>query len=870
VVTSARTAAASLPPDGLPGLDPAWSRLVSAPDAEGVERTWHVLDTGGGEAGTLLCVHGNPTWSYLWRDVVDRAPPGWRVVAVDQLDMGFSERTGTRRGLAQRVDDLQAVTGALELEGPVVTLAHDWGGPISLGWALRHRDQLAGVVLANTAVHQPAGSPAPALIRLARTPALLDVVGVRTPAFVRGTMALARPRLPRAVRAAYAAPYASPDRRAAIGTFVADIPLEPDHPSAMTLDAIAAGLPALAGVPALLLWGPSDPVFSDRYLHDLRARLPHAEVHRFSGAGHLVVEDADVAGVVRTWLGDLAHPVRAAGRGAVPARGSATERAPLWAALDDPDLADRPAIVELPTGGGLPHRRGEGTVRTFGALSAEVRDLAAGLAAEGVRPGERVALLIPPGVELATTLYACWRLGAVVVLADAGLGAAGMTRALRSAAPAHLIGIPRALAAARVLGWPGRRIAAGDASGAVRRLTATHISLSELRELGAGGAAPPLPDDDDEAAVVFTSGATGAAKGVVYRHRQIQAQRDALVRTYGITREDRLVAAFAPFALYGPAMGITSVVPDMDVTSPGTLRAGALADAVAAVRATLVFASPAAIVSVLASADGLDATQLEALAGVRLLMSAGAPVPAELLREATALLPQAEPHTPYGMTEALPVADIALADIEAAGPGNGVCVGPPLPGVDVLIAPLDGLGRADGALTPEPGVTGEVCIRADHVKDRYDRLWAVERAASRDLGWHRSGDVGHLDEQGRLWIEGRLVHVVTTAQGVVTPVGIERRVERLPHVTLAAAVGVGPVGTQQVVVVVATDPAAPRRALAPESLTAAVRRVVEVPVAAVLVAPELPVDIRHNSKIDRARVAAWASRMLAGDRPGRR
>ena len=142
-------AAASLPPaqlpPALPGLDPAWSRLVTARDTEGVERTWHVLDNGADPVvGTMFCVHGNPTWSYLWRRFLDQAPPGWRVVAVDQLGMGFSERTARPRTLAQRVADLTVLSDALGItgagvHGPVVSVGHDWGGPISLGWALEHR-----------------------------------------------------------------------------------------------------------------------------------------------------------------------------------------------------------------------------------------------------------------------------------------------------------------------------------------------------------------------------------------------------------------------------------------------------------------------------------------------------------------------------------------------------------------------------------------------------------------------------------------------------------------------------------------------------------------------------------------------------------
>ena len=264
----------------MPGLAPAWSRLVPAPDAEGVLRTWHVLDSGapvsGAIRGTLLCVHGNPTWSYLWRSVVAAGPAqGWRVVAVDQLGMGWSERPGS--------------------------IAHDWGGVISLGWALRHLDRLAGVILTNTAV-STAGSAAPPAIRLARAPRLLRLGTVTTPAFLETTLALAHPRLSREVAAAYRSPYASASRRGAIGAFVADIPLEPDHPSAPALAEVEAGLGAFADVPALLLWGPRDPVFSDRYLRDLRRHLPHADVHRVEGAGHLIAEDFPLPSAIFPWL----------------------------------------------------------------------------------------------------------------------------------------------------------------------------------------------------------------------------------------------------------------------------------------------------------------------------------------------------------------------------------------------------------------------------------------------------------------------------------------------------------------------------------------------------------------------------------------
>ncbi len=958
------------PPPGLGGLDPAWSRLVRAIDAEGGERTWHVLDThaadgdagdpagGAGVTGTILCVHGNPTWSYAFRAVLADPPPGWRVVAPDHLDMGYSQRTGTHRPLARRIDDLGRLTAALGLDdGPVVLLAHDWGGPIALGWALAHRDGVSGLVLTNTAVHQPSDSTAPRLIRAARLPGVLENVTVRTPTFVRGATGLSRPALEPPVRAAYAAPYGTPERRRAIGGFVRDIPLDDTHESAPTLDAVAAGLDDLRDVPTLLLWGPEDPVFSDRYLHDLEARVPQADVHRVEGASHLTPEDADLAGALRRWLparvevagptgggaapDAVAHAVRSTGdataaptdtpadAAATPADAAATPtdapatstdtpsdaaatpsdtpaaptdtpadadpvRVPAWAALTDPARAATDAIVEPAAPGdasGAPRRT------TFAELSADVHALAAGLHAHGVAPGHRVASLVTPGRELATLLYACWRLGATVVVADAGLGPKGLGRALRSAAPDHLVAIPKALAAAAVLRWPGRRIAAGEPPAALLRSSGAEATLTQLiahgqaridrgqgplshgQELVTGrrspratsdpdAVLPPPPGPDEEAAIAFTSGSTGPAKGVVYRHRQLEAQRDALRDTYRITDTDRLVAAFAPFALYGPALGITSMVPDMDVTAPATLTATALAEAVSAIEATLVFASPAALDNVARTAGELGGEHATALAGVRTLLSAGAPVPARLLRRMAAVVPNASAHTPYGMTECLPVADIDLTSIEAVGDGDGVCVGHPVPGVEVEVSPLDERGRATGARTQQPGITGEVCVAAPHRKDRYDRLALTELESSREPGWHRTGDVGHLDAEGRIWIEGRLSHIITTAAGVVTPVGVEQAVESIEHVTMAAAVGVGPAGTQQVVVVLTTDPPAGRTQLAPLSLVDRVRsevaRAVGVEVTAVLAVPELPVDIRHQSKIDRAEVARRAAATLAG------
>ena len=786
-------------------------------------------------------------------------PDDVRVIAPDQLEMGFSERSGELRRLGDRIADLLALTDELELSGDVVVVAHDWGGPVSLGWLQHvHADHdgldIVGLVLTNTAVHQPAESSAPTLIRNARRPLWLGQVTVETSAFLRGMLELSNPRTPAEIRRGYLAPYDTPDRRKAIGEFVADIPLEAEHPSAAALDAVAAGLAGLGDVPTLLVWGAGDRVFSDIYLHDLEARLPHADVHRHPKAGHLVSEDTDVASIVVDWLQTL-------GADETPPPLSAP--VDLTAALRDPAIADRIAIHEMSA---------DGRSVTFGELDELVQRTAEGLfGTGGVQVGDRVAVMIPPGVDLAIALYACWRMGAVPVLIDGGLGPAQMGAAMKVAHPNHLIGIRRALAAARTLRWPGRRIAVEPTHRVARRLLGVEHDLASLQD----APSVPLPavDPDAEAAVVFTSGATGPSKGVRYSAARIDTQIRTLVEQYNISADDSLVAAFAPFALYGPAMGIPSTVPDMDVSSPGTLTAATLLDAVEAVDASLVFASPAAILSVLETLDELGARDRTALDHVRLLLSAGAPVPGHVLRAAVdRLVPNAAVHTPYGMTECLPVADIDLVSLESLGPDAlhhlGVCVGMPVDSVELLIDPLDELGVPTGLPTSEPGLLGEVRVRAAHQRLDYDRLWHTTHLASPADGTHATGDIGTIDADGRLWIGGRTGHVIRTATGPVAPTPIERAVDMLDGIRRSAAVGVGPAGAQVVVVIAETSDAGRRPCQSSldriDRIRAAVAEATGLDVAACLEVPSLPVDRRHNSKIDRTHLADWATGVLEG------
>jgi acyl-coenzyme A synthetase/AMP-(fatty) acid ligase len=695
-----------------------------------------------------------------------------------------------------------------------------------MGVAVARPDMVAGMVLSNTGIAVPAGRSAPWLIRLAASHGVHRFATRTTPAFVRGTPWLPGQRVSRSMRRALAAPYRGAAQRDAIAGFVADVPFSPSHPSAADIAAVADALPSLH-MPVRLVWGSRDPVFNDDFAEDLRGRFADVALHRIARTGHLTVLETSVAPFVEAAIAEG-----------------------LAALASEPVGADGVAAIWDRIAGGDPHavavsNAATNEVTTRREFEAKVASYAVALHANGVRLGDRVAVLVEPGVDLIAVVYACWRIGAVTVVADRGLGLRGLGAAVRSARVRHVVGASKALAATRSLRWAPH---------------SSHISLATLRsaQLVAhlADVSLPAPSAADPAAVVFTSGATGPSKGVRYTFGQLCAQRDAVQAMYGITSADRFVAAFAPFAVFGPALGIATGLADNDVTSPGTLTAAALDDACRRVGATLVFASPAALANVVRTAAG----SLPSLAGVRLVMSAGAPVPIETLRAMGRLCPSAALHTPYGMTEVLPVADISLVERSAVGDGRGVCVGKPVPGCEVVVSHFDRPQQRHA------GSTGEIVVRSAWMSSGYDRLWATQQIArpvDADGVWHRTGDVGHLDHDGNLWIEGRVVHLIHTVGGVVAPVPLEVAAETVAGVQRAAAVGIGPAGVQQVVIVV--EDVSSRGGPASPSLTAAVRAACAPQrVAAVWAVRALPVDMRHNAKIDRTALAAQMSGVLSG------
>ena len=802
------------------GLDPSWSRRITIDGTDGRPVDWHVLDTGPGPAGTIVCVHGNPSWGYVWKPLLTTLAPEWRVIAIDQTGMGWSERHRPRR-LADRVAELVTFCRQ-EVSGPLVLAAHDWGGPVAVG-ASGSLD-VEALILCNTAVARPVGVAVPPLIAAARR--LVDVSCRRTPIFVAGTARMTR----RNHRDALRAPYRGADRREAVRDFVADIPVTPADPSYAALQASASVLDQQPR-PTLLLWGGRDPVFHDRFLADLRARIPHADVERFAGAAHLVTLDAPIGPVVARWLAD--------GRRPVPAMDTL-----------ECDPIDKPRESATPFASVLDslHRHGRDGSPVYigpdGILSWADLDHRSSIGARslqdaGLRRGDRVSVLVPPSCDLLIVAASIWKGGGVPVVADASAGVRQLRRLVRAAAPKFVVGTRATLAASTALRFtPGAtRVSVGWVPGVI-----------SLEPLGSGGGthAPVPVDPHDVAAIVHTSGATGAAKAVRYSHGAMAAQRDVVGPLFGMRPGDAFTTSFGPFMLLAPSLQMTCVRPDFPVDRPSALGFDELMAATTRAPVTVAWLSPASARQILATARGRHLP-------IGLVMLAGAPIPLDMVAGVRALT-GGHVRAPYGMTECLPVTD--GTEPEAAGPLGGNSTGRVVPGCSLIVTPLDApIGRVvDGAW-------GELLVHAPWMFDGYDGAWSADADswASHDgLRYHRTGDVGYLHD-GLVFHLGRRRHVIDAPNGPLASVALEEPV-RAGIGRPVAAVGIGPIGSQ-VVCLVVDGPG--RLTVADHELRTAVRAASVHQVAAVLVGP-LPVDRRHESKVDRSALRAEAGRFLAG------
>ena len=510
---------------------------------------------------------------------------------------------------------------------------------------------------------------------------------------------------------------------------------------------------------------------------------------------------------------------------------------------------------------------------TFRELDQESSRVGRGLKRLGIRRGVRTALLVPPSPELFIITFALFKAGAVPVFIDPGIGARNMKGCLNEAEPEAFIGIPKAHLARRLLGW-GR--------GHVRILMTVcggsfwgGSTYAEVRadEIGDLPFATEQTRRDETAAILFTSGSTGPPKGAVYSHGTFAAQVEALRVMYDIRPGEIDLPTFPLFALFAPALGMTALIPRMDFTRPGTVDPRRIFGPAAEYSATTMFGSPALLNRV--GRYGVEHNLK--LPDMRRVISAGAPVPANVLERFSSLLPEdAEIFTPYGATEALPVCSIGSREIlgetgAMTAEGRGVCIGRPVDSICLAIIPIsdDQIEEWREDLELPPWEVGEIAVWGPQVSQSYlnrpeaDRLAKIP-APEGDV-WHRMGDVGYRDTEGRVWFCGRKSHRVISSKKTLYTIPVEGVFNTHPEVFRTALVGIGRKGSQRPVLCVELEKKCGKGRqdqIRGELLQLGSRYPHTQPVKEILFHPAFPVDIRHNAKIFREKLAVWAEGKL--------
>jgi len=494
---------------------------------------------------------------------------------------------------------------------------------------------------------------------------------------------------------------------------------------------------------------------------------------------------------------------------------------------------------------------------SFAELESRAGLVAGRMAAAGIRKGTRVLVLARPGLELIAGVFAILRTGAVPVVIDPGMGLRGFLRSVRRTGPEAVFGIPRGLWISRVF------------RGAFRGVRA-RIPTRAVSRTDSGGGVPAFPvvpaGADDPAAILFTSGSTGPAKGVLYRHGMFAAQIDAVRDRFGIEPGEIDFPMLPVFALFNPALGMTTVVPPMDPSKPARADPGVLLKVMRAAGVTNSFGSPVLWERLVGEGERTSVS----VGCLRRILAAGCALPPPLAARMGGVFPKAAVFSPYGATEALPLSVIDGEGIAGAAgrteQGGGVCVGRPLAGVRIrIVAVVDGIPDA-GRIEPLPdGEVGEIIASGPMVTREYDRMAEATRRAKVEWEgrvWHRMGDLGYQDAEGRLWFCGRVVERVVTAEGsVFHPECCEQVFNRHPNVYRTALVGLGS-GENRVPAIVVQ----PRKGAFPREGSAIDRWVRELreigsrtagtaPIRHFFFKRDFPVDVRHNAKIHRLALA---------------
>lgn len=507
---------------------------------------------------------------------------------------------------------------------------------------------------------------------------------------------------------------------------------------------------------------------------------------------------------------------------------------------------------------------------TYAELDRLCDEYARGLVEYGFTASQRVLLMVRPGLELLCLAFALFKIGCIPILIDPGMGRRNLAICIEECQPEAMVGIPLAQFA-RLIFWKSFRSIKRSVTVA-KRWYGGGPTLESLRKAGSGPFPIAPTARDAMAAIAFTTGSTGVPKGVIYTHGIFQAQIEILRDLYGVQPDEVDMPAFPLFALFNIALGTTSAIPDMDATKPAAVDPRKIVEIIHDWNVSYSFGSPAIWNRV--SRYCLD-NQVK-LPSLRRILMAGAPVPPYLHERFEQILSsEGNTYTPYGATEALPITSISGREVLARKrePIAGTCVGKPIPQVTLKIIPIsdEPIERWDDSLALPAGEVGEIVVKGPVVTQAYfnrPESTRLAKIADHDRLWHRMGDLGYLDEEGYLWFYGRKSHRVVTADTTFYTEPCELVFNQHPRVFRSALVGVTRNGATEAVMVIEPEAGAfPRDERSKAEFIAELKALgaqfaMTHPLQTFLFHSSFPVDIRHNAKIFREKLALWASEQL--------
>ena len=503
------------------------------------------------------------------------------------------------------------------------------------------------------------------------------------------------------------------------------------------------------------------------------------------------------------------------------------------------------------------------TRHSYRELSAEVEAVAVGLRELGIAERTRTVFMAPPSYGGCIAGLALTRVGATTVWIDPSVGYRNVAERLRRLDIEAFVGIPLAHVARTFFGWGPRVLAKAVVVGG--RMPGM-VSLASLRRPAPERPVAPDVGPGDAAAIMYTTGSTGPAKPTLYEHRNLCGVFRLVHRTWRFDAASVPVdmPVFPAFFSVGLSAGGTVVIPPIDYVrqSPANVDPRALVEVIRDCEVQTLFASPVILENLarLGRDEGVTAPSL------RTVIGGGAPLYGDVIGPLREMI-DGDVHADYGATEALPATEMTGAEAmtetyAATARGAGLCVGHPFDGVEVkVIAFTDGpiATLADARMLPVAEI-GELIVRGPHVSPRYaDDPDNTRKHKIHDPAggvWHRLGDAGYLDEHGRVWCCGRAGHRVTTASGVLFPLMCEPIFDAHPRVRRSGLVGVGAL---PVICVELVQRGGNLDELRAQLLELASAHAVTRSIHHVVFCKRLPVDPRHNSKIERPALARWAA-----------